>query len=894
MLNHFIEVIKNTTITTIGLIVGLFGVDNANFLKATNVDLQTNQEQAINLSDYSQANILDAVSGETAITTDETNTIIPEESQSIETTGTKNTTITQNGTEYFVKEDIPSATFTRPESLITKTVIAVDNEEKLITLGEGASEDTRVVNPIKSAITKKEVDVVKILNTNFDKFDSKLQITEITEDDNNFFVSYQYLTLAVENRVWDEVIKEKNISIAKNILEGKDLSVYLSEELAEVIDTEIVYLKEVQEIQKIKKAKADKLAQAEAKKRTVASAYSSLIGKVLQVDESEFGNYEPIVKKKVDETKTVSDIVIGGTTTTTNTETTTTTNTTTPVETVVENNTTSTGIVDNQAPLLVVQGNNPALIQIGSSYADLGAKVTDNISEGLGINVGGDVVDTETKGSYFVVYSATDEAGNTATATREVIVYDYGVVPDVEQIVDTIPVESEETTTSNSVVEEVTTITPIEIEEEITTPEEEIATTTPETGIVQTVIETTTNAIDSSVETVQQTFDAVVETTTNTINTSAEAVQETIDNAVENTAEVVGDSVDAVIETTSEVAEQVTAMILSINIRELLGNIGAAGEGQIIGVTDILDKTGGIIYTNINKVIDGTLNSIDDSLEGAKYLFENVKSSIIEFKEKTKDIIFSLVDTSFSELEKVSDSATEGVMNTAQILSSGVYEVIGNMADGSYGAFNLIWKKVRSFSEGTSSKLEENTEYMSGNIQASLSSVKEVSDSATEGIANISQILSSGVYEVIGNMADGSFSSFNFVWKKVRGFSDNNSSVTEENVGSMVESILEISLENESSSFDTFVKFIIFSVDEAKRVVSNSFEKIAGVSSLASIKYSNNDDLKEKQGNDMNKIEMLKNKISGFSDGVKNSLLKTKEFLKETSPTIKFKETENE
>ncbi|MBU1046260.1 DUF5011 domain-containing protein [Patescibacteria group bacterium] len=799
MLNNFIEIIKNTVITTVGLIVGLFGVDNTDFLKATDVNLQTAQEQAINLSDFSQANILEAVSGETPAIIDETITTTSEESQTTETVPV--TTTTQDGTEYFVKENIPSAIFARPESLITK---AVKVEEKLITLGEGASEDTRAINPIKSTITKKEIDVAKILNTDFDKFDSKLQITEITEDENNFYVSYQYVTLAIENRVWDEFIREKNISIAKNILNGKDLSEYLSEELAEVIDTEIVYLKEVQEIQKIKKAKADKLAQAETKKRTVASAYSSLIGKVLQVEESEFGDFEPIVKPQIKETTIISDIVIGGETTTTTTTATTTetTATTTPVvETTVEDKVTSNGVVDNQAPLIVIQGNNPALIQIGSSYVDLGARVSDNISEGLGVNIGGDVVDTETKGSYFVVYSATDEAGNTATATREVIVYDYGLVPDVEQVVDTTPIGTVETTTLTPAEEEEIITTPTETEEATITPEEvatttlneEIAITTPQVGIIENILEVATNVIDTSAEAVQETIDVAVEVTVDTIDTSAEAVQETVDTAFETTAEVIGDSVNAVIETTSEVAEQVTAMILSINIRELLGNIGAAGDGQITQVfTNSLDKSGEVVYRNINKIIN-----------------------------KTKEFIFDLIDLSPFVLEETSSPVTEGEINIAQILSTGIYGIIGNMADSSYGAFNFIWKRIKNFS-------------------------------------------------------------------------GDNSLETDENVGTIVESVSDISL-NEDSEKNTFVRFIIFSAGEAKRIVLNTFEKISGGNSLASIKYSNKEFvLEEMQENDASKMEILKNKISDFSNIMKDGFSKTKEFFKETSPTIRFKEIENE
>jgi len=62
----------------------------------------------------------------------------------------------------------------------------------------------------------------------------------------NFGYWRQYLARNFEN---------KNLSVTKDVLEGADLGVYLSEELSEVIDTEIIYLKEAQSIQKIKKQK---------------------------------------------------------------------------------------------------------------------------------------------------------------------------------------------------------------------------------------------------------------------------------------------------------------------------------------------------------------------------------------------------------------------------------------------------------------------------------------------------------------------------------------------------------------------------------------------------------------------------------------------------------------
>ena len=84
---------------------------------------------------------------------------------------------------------------------------------------------------------------------------------------------------------------------------------------------------------------------------------------------------------------------------------------------------------DTEPPVITINGNNPAQIEVGQSYGDLGATVTDNINDNLGIKIsvdgvdppagGGEVqIDTSLAGEHTIIYSATDQAGNTGTATR--------------------------------------------------------------------------------------------------------------------------------------------------------------------------------------------------------------------------------------------------------------------------------------------------------------------------------------------------------------------------------------------------------------------------------------------------------------------------------------------
>jgi hypothetical protein len=84
--------------------------------------------------------------------------------------------------------------------------------------------------------------------------------------------------------------------------------------------------------------------------------------------------------------------------------------------------------VDTTAPTIIMQGNNPALLTVGESYADLGAVATDDSGIAtlrtyyLGTEVTAVQIDTTQVMEHIITYVARDLTGNTATSTRTVIV----------------------------------------------------------------------------------------------------------------------------------------------------------------------------------------------------------------------------------------------------------------------------------------------------------------------------------------------------------------------------------------------------------------------------------------------------------------------------------------
>ncbi len=91
---------------------------------------------------------------------------------------------------------------------------------------------------------------------------------------------------------------------------------------------------------------------------------------------------------------------------------------------------------DLTAPVITLLGDNPATIYQGTGFTDPGATAEDNIDGDITANiVVSGSVDANTIGSYELTYTATDAAGNDATAVRTVEVIE---IPACQDYTDTV------------------------------------------------------------------------------------------------------------------------------------------------------------------------------------------------------------------------------------------------------------------------------------------------------------------------------------------------------------------------------------------------------------------------------------------------------------------------
>lgn len=138
----------------------------------------------------------------------------------------------------------------------------------------------------KEIVSQTGVDNSAILAADLDNFDFEIKINEVAEDENNYYVDYSFRTLEIQDNIWQEAQRRSSMTIDKLSLAGKDLGLYVQEQLMQVAQNEQNYLKQVQA--------------AETKKGPTqiarAAEYTGLIGLVLDAKNAILPGYDPVVK----------------------------------------------------------------------------------------------------------------------------------------------------------------------------------------------------------------------------------------------------------------------------------------------------------------------------------------------------------------------------------------------------------------------------------------------------------------------------------------------------------------------------------------------------------------------------------------------------------------------
>ncbi|MBI4088438.1 hypothetical protein HY418_03635 [Candidatus Kaiserbacteria bacterium] len=133
------------------------------------------------------------------------------------------------------------------------------------------------------------VDNTYLVNKDLERWTPTAVVREVAEDEDNYYVTYEFSTIELIDYVWSDVVQGKIMTISKaNLGEYDDLGFYVTKELKQKIDRTLAYLKEVQAIER-----------KQVSLKQVATVYSGLIGKMLDNTTETLPGYVPVVTPPV-------------------------------------------------------------------------------------------------------------------------------------------------------------------------------------------------------------------------------------------------------------------------------------------------------------------------------------------------------------------------------------------------------------------------------------------------------------------------------------------------------------------------------------------------------------------------------------------------------------------
>lgn len=266
----------------------------------------------------------------------------------------------------------------------------------------GAGGVFAATNP--EAIYSAQESVVSIDNTylvskDLNTYTPRVQITGVTEDDSQYYVAFTLATIDLQDYVWQDVQKAEVMKVSKADLgQYGDLGLFVTAQMKQLIDSEVVRLKQTQEVEK-----------RSISQKMVATAYSGLLGAMFDDTTEVIPGYVPVVAPPPPPPETASEPGQSG----------------------------SQGTATNQPQqpgssiAVQVLGKNPARVPLGATYADLGAFAQGRDGQPLifdtylnGAKVNGIGIDSSATSTWTIRYEARDKGGAVAYAERTVVVYD--------------------------------------------------------------------------------------------------------------------------------------------------------------------------------------------------------------------------------------------------------------------------------------------------------------------------------------------------------------------------------------------------------------------------------------------------------------------------------------
>lgn len=253
------------------------------------------------------------------------------------------------------------------------------------------------------------VDNTYLVSKDLSVYSPRVAITGVIEDAEYYFVSYTVQTIDIDDSVWKDVQRNETMQVSKADLGTyRDLGTYVTDKLHNVVDREIIRLKETQAAERTR-----------VSQKIVATEYGGLVGKFLDSTTEELPGYVPIVQPEPhQEFVEVEAPPLGSR----------------------DADPSQAGAAAGESvpavsgstnePKLSVLGNNPAEVPLGSTYSDLGAVITSTPNNYTvhvyfdGQEVQQVSLDTSKTGEYVISYRAWNEKGETGEVTRRVRVFD--------------------------------------------------------------------------------------------------------------------------------------------------------------------------------------------------------------------------------------------------------------------------------------------------------------------------------------------------------------------------------------------------------------------------------------------------------------------------------------